>query len=134
MNYIKAKKQRNMQPGFFHGDMLVLVRGARAIQVEERTDFSPRNHVQIVCVSGARAGGRAGGVLRQLPDFFIEGHLLKQDFDALFYARIRQGRPGESSGMAGRCGRLRADGLSCAKTYKGKEKPRDAGRFATPLT
>ncbi len=60
VNHIQPKKQRNVQPGFFHRDMLILVRGMRAIQIEKRTDFSPGNHARIIRGSGTRASGCAG--------------------------------------------------------------------------
>jgi len=60
-----------MQPGFFHGYVLILICGSGAIQVEERPDLTPRNHVWIVRVAGARAGWCTRRILRQLADLFF---------------------------------------------------------------
>jgi len=35
VDYIQSKQQRNVQPGFFHRDVLVLVRRAHTIQIEK---------------------------------------------------------------------------------------------------
>src|SRR5262249_42873405 len=87
-----------MEPRLLDSNVLISVDLARSGDIEERANFTLRDHVIVIRTSGSRAGRLAGGVLHELADFFFEGHLPQEFVDFLL---------GAGAGEAGRDGARR---------------------------
>ena len=94
---VQTINERDLQPRFFHRNVLKSVRFARCGDVKQRTDLALLDHVVVFGAPGAGARGLSGGVLHQLADLFVQSHFAQKRVNFLFSGRI------DEIGMA-RCG------------------------------
>ncbi len=78
VNHVEPKDDGNMQARFFHRDVLVVVCLLGAHNVEHRTYLALGDQVVIGQIRGGGTSRKSGRILHQLPDLFVERHLLQQ--------------------------------------------------------
>ena len=66
VNHVEPEDNGDVQPRFFHGDVLVVVGALRSHHVEHRTNLALRHQFVIGQVRGRRTSCKSGGVLHRL--------------------------------------------------------------------
>src|SRR5439155_20012270 len=79
-------------PGLFDSNALVGIDLTRRGGVKERPNFPLPDHVVVIRAAGSRARWLSGGVLDQLADLFLQGHLLQERSQFFLGAWIAQTR------------------------------------------
>ena len=82
VNHIQPEENGDVQARFLHRDVLIVVGLLGAHHVQHGADLALGDQVVVGQVRGGGAGRKSGRILHQLPDFFLERHLLQQRFDA----------------------------------------------------
>src|SRR5260221_3092777 len=84
MDDVETENKRNVKARLLDSDALKGVGFLGSDDIEERTDLSFRQHIDVVGASSAGTGGLACRVLNKLADLFFEGHFSQEFLDARF--------------------------------------------------
>ena len=77
VNHVPRKKDGNVQPRFFHRDVLVVIGRLRVIHTRQRPHQPPGHHFFIAQTGIAWSSASPHHILRQLPNLLVERHLLQ---------------------------------------------------------
>ena len=109
---VVAEDEGDVKAGFFDGDFLEGVGFFGVGEVEKGADLAAAGEVLVADFGAVGTGGVSGGVLGELADFFLEGHLPEEGFDAAVEVGAGELGVGVRLGLGG--SRERGKGKDCS--------------------
>ena len=82
VDHIQPEEDGDVQPRFFHGDVLVVISGLHARHVQKGSRLALGRQLVVSEIGGARPGGISRGIRCQLAGLLVERHLSQQRLDA----------------------------------------------------